>query len=456
MLSRKNISLTEGPILKSIILYAIPVMLGTLVQVLFNAADLAVLRYMADDVAVASVGATSSIINLLVTSFVGLSVGVNVMLARTIGQKNDARASKIVNTSLIFSLALGILLAVGCAIFAKPLLDVTNCPDDCFRGAERYLTVYTFGIPGILVYNFGAAIIRTTGDTSRPFYYIVAAGILNVLLNVVMCFVLKEKVMAVAIATAASQFLGAVLVILHLARMNGACRFNIKKLSFSFLELSGILKIGAPSAFNSALFSLSNIQMQAAINSYGYAATAGNTAAATLESLASSFTGAFNAAAVPFIGQNIGANNKKRVNQSIICCSVVSTSVAIILSFSIYLMGEFLLGFFVESPDAIAFGMKRTKYVLLVYGICVLYNSFVNAMQAFGYSFVPMINSIVTVLIFRLFWLEFIYPVLEAQNSIIDNVYMCYTISWTLSLIAHSITFAIIYTRYRRGKIKQV
>ena len=460
MSKASRVDITRGPILKSILIYSLPIMAGSLIQVLFNAADLMVLGNMAGetaDIAVASVGATSSIVNLLVTSFVGLSAGVSAVLARCIGQRDEARASRVVSTSVISALALGAILSVVAVLLSGTMLEVTECPEDCFSGAKIYIDIYAIGIPFIMVYNFGAAIIRTSGDTQKPFIYLVVGGVLNVVLNFVFCLILEQKVAAVAIATVASQTLSCVLVVIHLLSMKGPCGISIKKLSFSFKELVGMLKIGGPCAFNSALFSLSNLQMQTELNSYEELAIAGNAAASSIEGFVGAITGGFNAATVPFVGQNIGAGNKERVRRSITCCAVLSFSCALIISLSLFSLAEPLLSLYLpEKPEAIEYGIARMKHVLLFYGIAALYNTFVSAMQAFGYSFIPMLNSILTVLVFRIFWLEFIYPPLDAANRSINNLFVCYTFSWTLSLIAHTTMFIIVYTRYSRGKIKKI
>lgn len=457
MLKIKNVDITGGPIFKSIILYALPVMIGSLIQMLFNAADLLVLGNMADEIAFASVGATAAIIGLLVNSFVGLSAGVSVVLARCIGQKNDKRAGTVVSTSVITSVFLGIMITLLLLFSSGFFLRITECPEECVEGASVYLKVYAVGILPMMIYNFGAAIIRTTGDTSRPLYYLIIAGICNVVLNLVLCFLLEQKVAAVAAATAFSQFLGAILVVIRLCRIEGSCRLSLKGLRYSFTELGNILKIGVPCGFNSALFALSNLQIQAAVNSFGPAATAGGSACGTVESLVGSLSSSFSAAAVPFVGQNVGAGNRKRVRNSIIVCAIIAPAIGFVFGNLIYIFGEDVLSLFLpDSAEAVAFGMVRMKYVLCAYGICMLYNVLVSVMQAFGYSFVPMLNSILTVLGFRLIWMEFIYPPLNAANRVIDNLYVCYTISWTLCLIAHSVAFAIIYSRYRKGVVRRV
>ncbi len=458
MFKSKNVDITGGPIIKSILLYSIPVMIGSLIQVLFNAADLMVVGQMtSDDTATAAVGATASIVGLLVNSFVGLSAGVSVVLARSIGSNDNERTKIALNTSVITSFALGLLVCAICLFGSKPLLHVTDCPTECFDDAVLYLRLYAIGIPAMMVYNFGAAIIRTTGDTQKPLLYLILAGITNVVLNFVFCFILERKVAAVAIATSASQLLGAVLVVIHLLRLKGPCGFSFKNISYSFKELWVILKIGVPCGLNNALFSLSNLQIQAAVNSYGPSATAGGAAAASVEGMVASFGNAFSVAALPFVGQNIGAGEKKRVRDSIIACAFLSVLIAFSISSVLYLLGEPILSLFLPNSDeAVNFAMVRMLYVLLPFAIPSLYNVFVSAMQAFGYSVIPVINSIVTVLGFRLIWMEFIYPVLDKANRSIHNLYMCYTISWTLCLIAHFIAFMIIYSRYKKGRTRSI
>ena len=457
MKMRSKVDITGGPILKSIIIFAIPIMLGALVQVAFNAADLIVVGNMGDEAAVASVGAVSPIANLLVNSFVGFSAGINAVLARSLGQRDEKRTARVVSTSVIFSVALGAILMIGCFIFSEPLLIVTNCSEECIEGAKIYMNIYAMGIPAILLYNFSGAIIRSTGDTVKPFLYLVISGIVNVVLNIILCFVLDNKVVAVAVATTASQLVGAVLTFVHLLKLGGICKFDFKNIIFSWHELLAIVKVGGPCAFNSALFSLSNVQMHSAINSYGTAATAGNAAASNLETLVSSFTTGFSTATVPFVGQNVGAGKPERVKKSIMCCFALSFVISLISSLSIYSLGEHALALYLpDSSDGVEFGLSRMKFVLLFYVIASTYNIFVNSMQAFGYSFIPMLNSIITVLGFRVLWLELIYPRLDAVRHTIDNVYMCYTISWSLSFLAHMTMFIIVYIRYKKGKVKLI
>ena len=415
MLKAKNVDITGGPILKSIITYSIPVIIGALIQQLFNAADLMVLSNMAaeaeKDIVVSSVGATSHITSLLVNTFIGVSAGASVLVARMLGQKDDRRAKNVSNTAIITAVTLGVIMATVCILTADGFLTATNCPAESFEGAKLYLDIYSLGIPFILFYNFGAAIIRTSGDTQRPLYYLMAAGILNVVLNIILCFILTQKVAAVAIATTASQMLSAICVCVHLVRMQGPCKLEIKKLTFSFEELKNIIKIGFPAAVNSALFSLSNLQIASEVNAYGSAAIAGSTAATSLENIAVAVSSGFNSATLPFVGQNVGAEKPDRVRKSILCCILLSGISNFIISGSIYIFRDICLAPYLPNGGyAVEFATVKLLYVIVPYFLASMFSTFTSSMQAFGYSFVPMINSIACVLGFRVGWMSLVYP----------------------------------------------
>lgn len=457
-MKRGRVDITGGPIARSVISFVIPLILGALIQVAFTAADLMVVGNMGSENDVGSVGAVTSIVSLLVSSFIGLASGVNAVLARCLGQGSEARAKRVINTALIFSFAFGILLTVSFLIFSKPLLAVTNCPEECFDGAVLYMQVYAVGIPAVMVYNFAAAIIRTSGETEKPFMYLVISGVANVILNVILCLLLPAKVVAVAAATAVSQIISAVLCVRYLMKQTGACSFSLRCLSFSFRELVAIFRVGLPCAFNSALFSLSNVQMHAAINSYGAAATAGNAAASNIENFVGAFSTGFNGATVPFVGQNVGAGNRERVKRSIGFCILSSASLAFMISIPLYLLGEPLLSLFgADSAGAIEAGMSRMRHILLFYTMAAIMNIFSSALQAFGYSLITMLSSVFTVFVFRIIWLELIYPPLEVIQHTIDNVYLCYTFSWTLTFVANLVAFLIVFLRYMRtGRVKRL
>lgn len=449
----QTVDVTGGPLVSSILKYSIPVIIGSLIQVLFNAADIAVLGNMADGVAVASVGVTASIVSLIVNSFVGLSSGCTILLARFLGMRDEGQARSTVSTSMISSLFIGILLAIGGIAAIEPMLLAIDCPEECFAGASLYLFIYFLSIPAIMVYNFGAAVLRVDGDTTRPLLYLILSGLLNVGMNILLCLTLEQKVAAVAVATLASQVLGAVLVVARLLRVEGACRFDLKKLSFSASFLGRMLRLGFPVALNGALYSISNMQIQSAINSFGTAAVAGNTASLNIEGVINSFSTALGVAAVAFVGQNIGAGNRDRVKKSILVCLLFSVTTGLALGYGLLAFGHSILGLIVPGDTvAIAYGYIRMQFLFSTFFVACYNAVLSSAIQAFGYTSLPMATSVVTVLLFRVAWMAWIYPLYLS----IQSLYFCFVCSWCLTMLVNTVIFAIIYTRYRRGRMRAV
>lgn len=453
--------LTKSPIRSSVIKYTLPIICASLIQVLFNAADLAVLGWFdssADSSALGAVGATGAIIALLVNSAIGLSGGTNILLARAIGANDIPRSRSIVNTSLTLALFGGIIMTIVGIVSARWFLTVTECPENCFSGALTYLFLYFSATPAIMIYSFGAAIIRVSGDSQRPLYYMIFAGALNVVLNFILCLTISNKVAAVGIATLASQVLGAILVIIHLIRIDGPCRLNVKSLSFSASEFKKIMSTGLPSAFNGALYSISNLQIQGAINSFGSSAVAGNSASVQIEGLTSSCTNAFGTAALTFVGQNIGARKEDRVKQSIRFNIIISVSITVFISIFALLFREPLLGIFLPNDElAVRFAEVRMFSLFTLFWMAAINSILSAAIQAFGYPSLPMLNSVVTVLLFRVVWMSLIYPNLPINDDPVSNIfnlYSCYMVSWTLSLITCVTMFTVLYRRYKKGYIK--
>ena len=460
----KKIDFTQGKLLSQIITYAIPLILAGLIQVLFSSADMAVLGAFdktPDSSAVGAIGATGAIVSLIVNSMISLSVGTNVLLARTVGARDDERSQKIVGSSLLLATVLGVLI-VGIGMFVAPwFLDITNCPENSYNGALIYLYIYIAASPAILIYNFGSAIIRVSGDSRSPFIYILISGAVNVVLNLVLCIVMTEKVAAVGIATLVSNVIGAALTVMHLVRIKeGACRIDIRNLQFSGREIFNIIFIGLPNAFTNALYSISNIQIQSAINAFGSSAAAGNNASAQVEGFVSTLITSVSTAEMVSIGQNIGAENKQRVKQSIIQCLVINFAVALVIGYGVLLIGRPLLRIFVPNDAlAVEVGHVRLMCLLSIYFVMAVDNSLSSAIRAFGNTLLPMLNSVVTVILFRTIWMNFIYPNMTfIGNPVKDifNVYECYVFSWLMSLAVQVALFFITYKRYMSGKSKQI
>ena len=447
LLKAKNIDATTGPLLKKIILYAIPLLLSTLIQQLFHAIDIVVLGNMANSTAVASVAATTSITSLIVMAFVGISTGTRVVLARFIGARDEKNTRSVTDTSLVFAVAVGAVIAVVGYIFSPWFLDITNCPLECYEGALIYVRIYVLGAPFILLYNFGSAVITADGDTQRPLYYIMISGVTNGVLNIILCLVLEQKVAAVAIATVTSHVIGAFLVSHRLMTMDGVCRVNIKKLCFGMSALGKVLAAGLPMALVHALFPLSNLQIQSAINSYGVAATAGNGAASTIENIVSAFPSPFTTSAAVFIGQNIGAKKPDRVKRSFWLCMILTIAVSAIVGAGTYLTGRFWLSLIVGSDTtAIGHGLIRMSCTTLFYFIAAINGVYASAILAHGYSAASAINSIFSVFVFRMIWMQVLYP--HFQTFLF--VMACFVVSWALRMLINVVLYGSIWHGYRK------
>jgi putative MATE family efflux protein len=430
-------------------IYALPIILSTIIQDLFNTIDLAVLARMGSLVAHASVGATSTITTLIVNSFFGLSTGVKIMLSRYYGAKDEESARKTVSTALISSFFLGVVIAIVGFIFAPTFLEFVNCPDECIYGATLYIRLYVAAAPAILIYNFGAAIIRSLGDSQRPLYYILICGVVNIVLNVILCIVLPQKVLAVAIATVVSQILGAVFAVTRITKLDGVGKIDLKKLSFSMPMFTKIIRYGFPVALSSALFPLANLQIQSALNSYGAAAISGSTASQSLDKFPLAVGSGFCATTIAFAGQNVGAGKPDRVKKTFIHSMWISTLLATASSLFLYFTSDVWLAILQPNdPMATEYAKIRMMYLLLFYGLMGPINVWSGALQAFGYTMLNTITSLTTVLGFRTVWMTWVYPLHPTFHVLMQ----CFTVSLFLRAAAYFVFYIVVYRRYKKGK----
>ena len=453
---KKNMKIdpTSGNLISSMIWFALPVTLGVLLQTLFTACDLVVVRMASDSTSVASVGATTTVITLFVTSITGIASGVNIVLARLIGAKDFDRARRFVSTAILSAFALGFIVAVFGLAFGDDVLRMMNCPEDCYDGAVTYIIVYVLSSPFIMVYNFAAAVIRVNGDSVRPTFYLVYAGIANVLLNIVLCVLLADKVLAVALATVLSQILGAVLCMTHLMRTKDACGFSFRNLSFDFSLCGLLFRYGVPGAITNATFAISNLLVQGAINSFGSSVVAGNTASCNVESFVSSVTTGMTTSISVFIGQNIGANNSERVKKTFTYGLLVTCSVSFVLSMLTFVLREPLLKIFVGNDTAaLASGDARMHFVMLFYGIYAFRNVFKCAVGGYGYAKLTMIESLVAIVLFRIVYMSFIYP----HNPSMEMAYATYLYSAFVGIAMSVPMYIIVSRRYlKKGIITKI
>lgn len=447
---RKNytLDLTEGSILKKLLLFSLPLMASSVLQLFFNAADVIVVGNYAGDNSLAAVGSNGSIINLLTNVFMGLSVGVNVLAARYFAAKQEEELRKTVHTAISVSVISGILLAILGALAAKQILIWMQSPAEVIDLSTLYLRIYFLGMPAMMAYNFGAAILRGVGDTKRPLYYLTFAGLVNVVLNCVFVIVFHMDVAGVALATIISQCISAVLVLRCLTKEAGGIRLQKEYLQIDKQIFGQILRIGLPAGVQGSLFSLSNVVIQSSINSFGAVVVAGNSAAANVEGFVYVAMNAFAQAIVAFTSQNIGAGKYKRINKTVLTTQLCVLAVGGILGNLVFLLGEPLMGLYTDSAVVVEAGIKRFSVVCTTYALCGMMDVMVGALRGLGYSVMPMIVSLLGACAFRLVWISLLFRS-EAFHTI-ETIYYTYPISWTLTLSVHIICFLVVRKQLKK------
>ncbi len=443
-----EMDMCEGPILKKMLIFALPLMASSILQLLFNAADIIVVGRFAGDNSLAAVGSTTSLVNLLVNMFIGMSVGVNVLVARFYGAKREKDLSVTVHTAIAISIVGGILLTIIGMVGAPVILKWMQTPPEVIDLAVIYLRTYFAGMIAMMVYNFGAAILRAVGDTQRPLYYLITAGIINVCFNMMFVIVFHWNVFGVGLATTISQIVSATLMVRCLMREQGAIRLELKKLRIDGEKFKQILQIGLPAGLQGTLFSISNVMVQSSVNGFGATVVAGNSAAANIEGFIFSSTNAFTQGAISFTSQNYGAKKYERINKIMFIAQCCSITVGLTFGVGLLLAGPFLLSFYTTSSAVVEAGMVRLRMLAISYAICGSMDTMVGSLRGLGYSVVPMICSLLGSCATRLVWLATVFQI-EKYHTI-ETVYIIYPISWILTAIAHFVTYFIVKKRIEK------
>ncbi|MBR0173229.1 MAG: MATE family efflux transporter [Lachnospiraceae bacterium] len=440
-----EIDMTHGPLTGKILLFSVPLMLSGILQLLFNAADIIVVGQFASSYSVAAVGSTVSLINLLVSVFMGLSVGVNVLVAHYYAVKNAKDVSDTVHTSVAISLLFGIVLGVFGFFIARPLLIWMGSPDEVIGLSTLYMRVYFVGMPVNLLYNMAGAVLRAVGDTRRPLYYLTVAGIVNVIMNLVFVIVFRMDVAGVALATILSQALSAFLVMRALMRTEELYRFEWKKLSVSKQKLRRILHIGLPAGLQGTVFSVSNVLIQTQVNSFGALAMAGNAAAQNLEGFVYIAMNALYQACVTFTSQNYSVLDFRRVRAVLLNCLAIVTAVGVVTGNLVSFFGPQLVRIYTAEPDAVAVGVTRLSVICALYFICGIMDTICGSIRGLGSAVLPMIVSILGACGLRilLIWTVFRIP---AYHSL-GTLYALYPVTWTVTAIVHLICFLVLYQK---------
>ena len=445
-MKQKNRSMLEGPLLPSIISYTIPIILTSVLQLLFNAADLVIVGRFCGSVSVAAVGATGSITNLIINLFVGLSVGAGVTVAHAIGAKENTAIYQAVHTMMATALVSGVILTAIGVTFAEAFLVMMGTHEDVLPLSTIYMQIYFGGITFNMVYNFCSSVLRAAGDTKSPMIFLSLAGVINVALNVVFVTVFHMNVAGVALATTISQGIAAVMVVIVLMRRTDSCKLHLRKIRFYKPQLMKMIRIGLPAGIQGSLFSISNVIIQSSVNSFGKIAMSGHAAAANIEGFVYVGMNAFHQTAVNFVGQNIGAHQYKRAKQTLYTCLGCSVVVGTVMSISALIFAEPLLSIYItDSQEAIAYGVLRMSVVCATYVLCGLMDTTTGALRGMGASTVPMLISILGVCGFRLGWLFTIFQI--PQFHTLACLYFSYPVSWLATFVAQVIAFKKVYRK---------
>ncbi len=443
---RYEMDMTTGAIMPKLILFSLPLMASGILQLLFNAADVIVVGRFVGPQAMAAVGSTSSLINLIINFFIGLSVGVNVCVAQYYAAERDYDLSETISTAIMTSLLSGVFLIFIGTILARPMLELMGSPADVIEDSIRYLRIYFIGMPALMLYNFVAAILRAVGDTKRPLYFQFFAGIINVALNLFFVIVMKIGVAGVAIATTASQAFSAICLLLVLIRDEGKLHLDIRKLHINRKKLYSIFRVGFPAGLQSTVFSFSNVIIQSAINSFGSIAMAGSTASSNIEGFVYIAMNSVYQTNLSFTSQNIGARKYGRINKILFRCLFLVTGIGIVLGTLVNVLSPILFSFYTVDPEVAAYGRERLLIIAGTYFLCGIMDTMVGSLRGMGYSFEPMIVSFLgacgtrVLYIMTLFKLPFFHT--------LSWLYIGYPVSWALTFTCHFITFLIIRKKF--------
>lgn len=446
-----EMDMTDGPLLPKILAYSGPLILTGILQLLYNAADVVVVGNFAGPKALAAVSSTGSLINLLVNIFMGLSVGASVVIARAYGAQDIRRMRNAEHTAISIAAVSGIFVGALGFFLARPMLELMDSPKDVIDGATLYVKIYFLGMPANMLYNFGAATLRAVGDTKRPLYYLTVSGFVNVVLNLILVIIFHMDVAGVAIATVVSQIVSMILVLLCLLRTEGNIRLNPRELRIDKRELADIARVGLPAGLQGSLFSISNVLIQASVNSFGSMVVAGNGVASNLEGFVYTAMNAQYQANLTFASANYGAGKYERVRKVVWVCLGVVTAIGLGMGLLFLLLGPQLISLYNQDPAVIEAGMERMRVILPMYFLCGLMDVMVGQMRGIGYSVLPMIVSLTGACLLRIIWIMTVF----AANKTQFILYISYPISWFATFTVHMICYWIVADRKlpRKGTV---
>ena len=446
-MKKRNQDMLQGPLLGGIIAYTIPIILTSILQLLFNAADLVVVGRFCGSISVAAVGATGSITALIVNLFVGLSVGAGVTVAHGMGSREDEVVHRTVHTALPMALVSGVVLTVVGILFSESFLKLMGTPENVLELSALYMKIYFAGITFTMVYNFSAAILRAVGDTKSPLIFLTIAGVVNVVLNLFFVTQLHMNVAGVALATTISQGVSAVAMVIVLMKRTDASRLCLKKMRFYKVQLLKMIRIGLPAGIQSSLFSISNVLIQSSVNSFGDVLMSGNAASQNLEGFLYVSMNAFHQTAVNYIGQNVGAKKYDRVRKIVWVCLASVTVLGLAMGTAMCVFGENLLSIYItDSQEAISWGLIRLNIICQAYFVCGLMDVSTGALRGMGASVSPMIISVLGVCGIRIGWIMTVFQLPQFHTP--QSLYYSYLFSWTVTFLIQLFAFFRIYRKH--------
>ena len=447
----KKPDFTSGPLFSKMILFTVPLIATGILQLLFNTMDTIVVgRWGGDtpeacETALAAVGSCGSIINLIVGLFIGLSTGAGVCMAQEIGAGHEKKVKKVVHTSVPVALIAGVFVTVVGIVFARTFLRMMNTPENILDEAVPYMWAYFCGMPANMLYNYCAAMMRSSGDTARPLVFLSVAGVANIALNLVMVLVFHLGALGVGIATAASHWISCILIVRFMMQSDGYCHLSLKELGIDKDILKKILTIGIPAGIQGSLFSLSNVVIQSSVNSLGDVVIAGNTAAANIGSYIYIAQNSLYHTSMTFVGQNVGAKSPARVRKSILYCCLLVTLVGWCVGGIVLLLGNPLLRIFAPDNDAVVkAGMVRLTILASTYFLCGLMDVASGVLRGFGRSLSPMLISLTGSCLLRIVWIATVFRAMPEQWII----YLSYPISWLITALALFLVVTLTVVRF--------
>ena len=444
--NKYEIDMCHGTIMDKLISFALPLMLSSILQLMFNAVDVIVVGRFSGSQALAAVGSTTALINTFTNLFIGVSLGANVLAARLYAVGKEKEMSETVHTSILLALVSGVVMALIGQIFARSALELMGTPEDVINKSTLYIRIYFLGMPFFMMYNYGAAILRAVGDTKRPLMFLIAAGITNALLNMVFVIVFHMGVEGVAIATVISETLSCILVLRCLYCSESCYQLRFSKLRIKKYYLKQIFQVGIPAGIQSTVINFSNVLLQSSVNSFGSVSMAGYTAADNLMGFLYASVNAVTQACMSFTSQNYGVGNYKRMDKVLRNCLILTVTVSLIMGSCFWFFGTEILRVYTNKPEVITHAMEIMSITIMPYFLCGIMDLFPGALRGMGHSGVPMILSVIGTVGTRIIWIFGAFP----HHSTLRFLFVCYPGSWAITIVLQIICFLFVRKKVRR------